>query len=282
MKSTKKFRNMLKEKGLIVMGGAYDAFSARIIEKVGFDVVGVGGFATVASRFGMPDSGLVTMTESVAIAKDIASAVSIPVVADAEDGFGNPLNVRRTVQEYCRAGVAAIHIEDVGFEKHLAGGGQLIPAKEMAGKIRAAVDARLDEDFVIIARTDAVRVQGGSLGEALARAEAYVEAGAEIIFMAGLPPAELGKVVPKLSVPLMNMNVPRPLTLEESEKEGLKIVAYPGEAILAAFKAVTEVMAEVRKTGHARAVKEKLSRLHEVEELVGNPELERLIPKYFV
>src|SRR6059036_3858607 len=155
MNSARQLRELLSASDLIQAPGAYDCLSARLIEAAGFPVVYMTGFGTSAAYLGRPDVGLLGMSEMVDNAKRIVDAVSIPVIADADTGYGNPINVIRTVQSYERAGVAAIHIEDQVAPKkcgHLEGK-QLIPAKEMAQKIRAAVDARKSSDFAIIART---------------------------------------------------------------------------------------------------------------------------------
>lgn len=284
MKATAKLRHMLNEKGLIVAPGAYDALSARIIEKEGFKAVYVGGAAMEASMLGKPDAGFLTMTESVGRASSVAAAVSVPVIADAEDGFGNPLNVMRTVAEYCKAGIAAVHIEDVGFEKHLESGGKCVPTGEMVRKIRAAADARPDKEFVIIGRTDALRIYG-SLEEALTRAKAYAEAGADLIYMSGLSPADVDKVAPAIPVPLMNMNYPRsrgerPLSLEELEGKGLKVVIYPLEALFAVCKAVTEVVQEIARSGNTRALRDRMATMAQMEEILGKAEVDKLVRQY--
>ena len=157
MRSTTRLRQMLAEPGIIVAPGAYDGFSARLIEAAGFRAVYMTGAGTAASHLGQPDLGLATLTEMATHAGHLASCVSLPVIADADTGYGNALNVVRTVREYERAGVAGLHIEDQVAPKkcgHIAGK-QVIPTREFADKIRAAAEHRTDPDFVIIARTDA-------------------------------------------------------------------------------------------------------------------------------
>jgi len=176
-------RRMLAEPGLTVLLGVYDALSATLVERSGFPGAYMSGAAVAAAVGGVPDLGLLTMTEMAAQATRLAGIISGPLVADADTGFGNPLNVQRTVFEYQRAGVAGLHIEDQTFPKrcgHL-GGKSVIPAEEFVEKIHAAVEARTDDDLVLIARTDA----RGPLGfaEAVRRANAYVEAGADLIFL---------------------------------------------------------------------------------------------------
>ncbi len=178
MRPTSRLRHLLAGPDLLVAPGAYDALSARLIARAGFPAVYMTGFGTAASVLGQPDVGLLTMSEMVARASALASVVGdLPLIADADTGYGNPLNVRRTIREYERAGVAGLHIEDQVWPKkcgHMEGK-QVIPMEEMVQKVRAAVDARQDPDFVIIARTDANAVYG--LEDALRRGRAYREAG---------------------------------------------------------------------------------------------------------
>jgi 2-methylisocitrate lyase-like PEP mutase family enzyme len=180
----KKLRDLIAEKDYIVTPGCADAMHAKIVEKAGFDFVYMTGYGTSLALFGMPDVGLLTGTEMITNAKNIAKAVNIPVIADSDTGFGNAINVIRTVEEYEAAGVAGIHIEDQVSPKrcgHVAGK-MIIPFDEAVGKIAAAVDAKIDNDFMVIARTDAISAAGGTFNEALKRAKAYADAGADMIF----------------------------------------------------------------------------------------------------
>ena len=183
MRATTRLRQMLNGPGITVAPGAYDGFSARLIEAAGFQAVYMTGAGTAASHLGQPDLGLTTLTEMAAHAGHLASCVSLPLIADADTGYGNVLNVVRTVREYERAGVAGLHLEDQVAPKkcgHIAGK-QVIPAKEFADKIRAAAEYRTDPDFVIIARTDARAVTG--LDDAIERGNLYAQAGADVIFV---------------------------------------------------------------------------------------------------
>src|SRR5690348_12868493 len=184
MRVTSRLRELLAGPGVVVAPGAYDGLSARLIVQAGFSVVYMTGFGTAASVLGQPDVGLLTMSEMVSRASALASVTGdVPLIADADTGYGNPINVRRTIREYERAGVAGLHIEDQVWPKkcgHMEGK-QVIPMEEMVQKVRAAVDARKDPDFLIIARTDANAVT--SLEDALRRGQAYREAGADVIFI---------------------------------------------------------------------------------------------------
>ena len=185
MNSTTKLRQLLNSGSMVVAPFILNALHARIAESVGFEAVYMTGSGTAAER-GFPDVGLLTMTEMVSNAKYIADAVDIPVICDADTGYGNPLNVQRTVREYQAAGVAGMHIEDQLFPKKCGffDGKQVVPQEEMVQKIRAALDARTDPDFVIIARCDAYAVTGWQ--DTVDRCQAYVEAGADMVFVDGI------------------------------------------------------------------------------------------------
>src|SRR5437763_11192960 len=184
MLNTTRLRELLVQRGLVVAAGAYDGLSARLIAQAGFSLVYRSGVGTAASVLGQPDVGLLTMSEMVDRAAALTAVIGdLPLIADADTGYGNPINVRRTIREYERAGVAGLHIEDQVWPKkcgHMEGK-QVIPMDEMVQKVRAAVDARQDPDFVIIARTDANAVHG--LEDAIHRGKAYQEAGADVIFI---------------------------------------------------------------------------------------------------
>ena len=189
MRATTRLRQLLASGPTLFVPGCYNALSARILEAAGFPAVYMTGYGTSLALLGMPDAGLATMTEMHLNARYIANAVVVPVIADADNGYGNAVNVIRAVREYIQTGVAAIHLEDQVVPKrcgHVAGR-QVIPLEEAVGKYRAADMVRrdLDPDFVLIARTDARGAHGGSLDEAIRRANAYLEAGADLAFVEG-------------------------------------------------------------------------------------------------
>ncbi len=239
MSTTQRFRELLAAPGLILAPAAYDALSAQIVAGAGFPAIYLGSFATAASLLGLPDVGLITQTELVDAARRITAAVDLPVIADAENGFGNALNARRTVREYERAGVAAIHLEDCAVPKHV---GRLpervVPREEMVQKLRAALYARRDPNFTIIARTDAKSVHG--LAEAVERAQAYLAEGADLAFIVGLQLAETADVARQLKGPLLNVNYEIPAA--DLEAAGLKVAIYPLLNLLASVQAVGEMM----------------------------------------
>ena len=197
MTQAARFRELLRRDGMVVAPGAYDCITARLIERAGFDAVYMTGAGTAAT-LGYPDFGLVTMSEMVANAGRIAAAVGVPVIADADTGYGNELNVVRTVREYERAGVAGIHIEDQGFPKkcgHLDDK-EIVPREDWLAKIRAAAASRRSPDFLVIARTDARAVAG--FDEAIARANAAIAAGADMAFVEAPQTVEEVAAVPRL------------------------------------------------------------------------------------
>jgi carboxyvinyl-carboxyphosphonate phosphorylmutase len=254
MRTTTRLRQMLEEPGIIVAPGAYDGFSARLIEAAGFKAVYMTGAGTAASHLGQPDLGLTTLTEMATHASHLASCISLPLIADADTGYGNALNVVRTVREYEKAGVAGLHLEDQVAPKkcgHIAGK-QVVEAKEFADKIRAAVEYRTDPDFVIIARTDARAVTG--LDDAIARANLYREAGADVIFLeAPQSLAEIERVAREVKAPLLANMVQGGRTpamkVAELERLGFKIVIFPGVCMRAAVPAMEHALAGLKESG---------------------------------
>ena len=275
--TTARFRQLLASPGLILAPAAYDALSARIVAGAGFPALYLGSFATAASLLGLPDVGLITQTELIDAARRITAAVDIPVIADAENGFGNALNARRTVREYERAGVAAIHLEDCAVPKHV---GRLpervVPCEEMVQKLRAALDARRDPNFTIIARTDAKAVHG--LAEAVERAQAYLAEGADLAFIVGLLLAETADVARQVKGPLLNVNYEIPAA--DLEATGLKVAIYPLLNLLASVQAVGEMMDALRRTGSVGPLRDRLAPRMRVLDLVGMESLEQDVLRY--
>jgi carboxyvinyl-carboxyphosphonate phosphorylmutase len=252
MKTTKRLRKLIQSKKILVAPGAYDAFSAKLIERVGFEAAYMTGFGTAAAHFGVPDIGLLTMTEMVENVKRISDAVDIPVIADADTGYGNHLNVSRTVEQYERAGVAALHIEDQVSPKrcgHMEGH-RLIPADEMAAKIRAAVSSRKDRDLVLIARTDAISAEG--FDEAIRRANRYIKEGADVIFVeAPRSTDELARIPKLVKGPVLVNVAPKTPSLHfnQYEEMGYAMVIYPPISITAAYLAIRERLVELKEKG---------------------------------
>lgn len=284
-KPTAKLRKLLKESRLIMAPGVADAMNARLVAKEGFEAIYMTGSGTASTRLGLPDIGLLTMTEMVDNAERIADAAEIPLIADADTGYGNPINVMRTVRAYERAGVAAIHIEDQQWPKRCGhfSGKTLVPAEEMVNKIKAAVDAKHDGDFMIIARTDAYSVEG--YNAAMDRAAMYVEAGADIIFVEELRTVEqLAEVPKRFKVPaLYNMGGSGKtpfLTADEIEELGFSIVIYPNFLMRAAIHAAQSVLRELKSTGSLEGIFKRLSGWEERHELLRMSEIQALEKKY--
>jgi methylisocitrate lyase len=232
--------------------GASDALSAKLIASAGFPCVYIGSYATAASRFGLPDTGLLSLSDMVEQARTIADAVEIPVIADAEGGFNDAANLWRTVREFEHAGVCAIHIEDHAFGKHADVPQQLRGKDEVSNRIRAAVDARTDPNFLIIARSDAAWATG-DVDETISRLNAYAEAGADMVFPTMIPPPKLKEIRASLSRPVMVVDTPG-YTLADEAQAGAAIVLYYGFSLLAQYRAVRDAVERFRETGDADAI----------------------------
>ena len=244
-------RELLAGEGMLLAPFVYDGFTARIAEEAGFDAVYMSGFATSMSR-GLPDVGLLTQTEMTQNASAVASAVGVPVIADADTGYGNAINVRRTLREYERAGTAGIHIEDQVAPKKCGffDGKQVIGLEEAALKIRAAADARTDPDFVIIGRTDALAVNGWE--DAERRCRAFAEAGADLVFVDGVRTRDdLREFARRLGdLPRMyNGELPP----EEAQALGFKVQIHRGP-VFSLYPIIKEMMTELRETGRVEAL----------------------------
>lgn len=281
-----RLRALLAGERPVVAPGAYDALSARIIEAAGFPAVYLTGFGVTASLLGRPDVGLATMTEMTQTARRLCSAVDVPVIADADTGYGNALNVIRTVGEYEAAGVAGIHLEDQVAPKrcgHLDGK-QVVPADTMVDRIRAAVAARRNPDFVLIARTDARAVEG--MDAALDRARRYRDAGADLLFVeAPQSDAEIERVATTLSdVPLLfnwaEGGKTPPTTLDRLTELDFRLVICPISALLAATRAVRDVVGRIAADGTPVHVVGELPGFGEFTEFVGIGEVEDIGREY--
>jgi 2,3-dimethylmalate lyase len=271
----------------VLAPGAYDALSARLVEGAGFEAVYMTGFGTSASLLGRPDIGLLTFSEMVDNARRIAQAVRVPVIADADNGYGNPINVIRTVKEFEAAGVSAVHIEDQVIPKkcgHMEDK-QVIEASEMVEKVRAAVEARHSEEFVIIARTDARAVEG--IGRALERARLYREAGADVLFVeAPQSEEEISAVAEAFArdVPLLfnwvESGKTPPVPLKRLKDLGFRLVIFPVSTLLAATRSIQEILARIRTDGSPIDVVDELLPLGEFIDLIGLPEIQELEERY--
>ena len=257
MRTTTMLRKLLQTPPLLVPG-CYDAMSAKVLERAGFPAVYMTGYGTSLALLGLPDAGLATMTEMHLNARYIANAVRVPVIADADNGYGNAINVMRTVREYIQTGVAGIHIEDQAIPKrcgHVAGR-RVIPIEEAVGKYRAAAAVRrdLDPDFVVIARTDARGAHGGSLDDAIRRANAYLEAGADLAFVEGPTSLEeVRRVCREVRGPVFynQTGVSPRLTMAQMKELGIAVTILPGALLRVALQAMWDFASTLQAEGPA-------------------------------
>jgi carboxyvinyl-carboxyphosphonate phosphorylmutase len=285
-KQGKKLRELLKRDEILVAPGAHDVLTARIIEKTGFEAVYMTGYGTSASLLGKPDVGLLSMTEMAQRASNMAEAVQVPVIADADTGFGNAVNVIRAVREYEKAGVACIQLEDQVAPKkcgHMLGR-EIISKEEMVGKIKAAVDARKDPDNILImARTDARTNYG--IDEALERGAAYEEAGADILFIESVESIdEMKKVTSSYKAPVLaNMlehgRTPL-LSAKRLQEIGYDIVIFCVASTYVTAKAVMDLMMTLKSEGTTENYLDKMIAFEEFNKLIGLPDIRRLEQKY--
>jgi len=278
-RATSKLRELLRRDQVLLAAGAFSPMPARLAEQVGFEAVYMPGGGTALNRLGVADLGLITMTEMIDNAAAIAQSVTVPVIADADTGFGNALNVQRTVREYERAGAAAIHIEDQEFPKRCGSlpGKVLIPLAEAAQKIRAAVAARTDPDFMIIARCDALSVEG--MGGAVLRGQAYLDAGADMLFIEAATTVEQVAEIPRRLPGAHLFNLPTSgktpfLSADEVTKLGYKLMILPNFAALAAIKAMRETLMEIKRTGSVTGILDRCASFDDYTELGGLSKLQ--------
>ena len=275
--TAQRLRQMLNSPGMVVAPFVFDAFQARLAQAAGFEAVYMTGFGTAAAR-GFPDVGLLTMAEMVENVRYIANAVDIPLVCDADTGYGNPVNVYRTVREYEAAGAAALHIEDQVWPKRCGflAGKQVIPLEEMVPKVQAACDARRDANLVIIARTDALAVNGWE--DVNRRAHAYRSAGADLIFVDGIRTLDDMKRYAEELKDLPLLYNGQLLPVPEVEKFGFKLTIYTA-TLMAFYLRMRDAMRELKATGSiARGA--EFGVFEEMTSLLGVPEAMALGKKY--
>lgn len=281
MHAAKKLKALFQRPGIIKVAGAHDALSAKLAEQAEFDAVWASGFGISSSLKCIPDASFITLTEQLEIERNMAEAITIPIVADCDTGYGNALNVMRVVNDHERAGIAAICIEDNVYPKRCSFYAgvrrELVSIEEHCGKIRAAKSSQTEADFIIIARTEAL-IAGWGKEEALKRVESYVDAGADAILIHSKSPTfeELREVsqafsgrAPLISVPTTYEGV----TAEELEGAGFKMVIYANQSLRAAIQAMKGTLRTIIETGKAEAVNDHIVTLNEVYELVGVPQM---------
>jgi phosphoenolpyruvate phosphomutase len=273
-------RTLFGSASIVLAAGAHDALSAKLAEEAGFDAIWASGFGISAVQ-ALPDANILTLTETLEAVRRIVDAVDVPVIADCDNGYGNAINVMRTAAEFERAGAAGICIEDNEFPKRCSFYAgvrrELVPVGEHARKVQAATSARRDDSFLVIARTEAL-IAGLGLDEALLRARAYAEAGADAVLVHSKS-RDFGelkafaqrwdKTVPLVAVPTTYPEV----TVEELEQAGFRLAIFANQALRAAIVAMRETLREIRREGRAASVESRIAPLEEVYALVGVPEL---------
>ncbi len=286
-KKTTLLKKLINDPAILVLPGVYDALSAKLAEQAGFSALTMGGYGVAASVLGQPDVGYLTLTEMVYTLKRICDATALPLLADADTGYGNAANVRRVVREYEDAGAAGLFLEDQEWPKrcgHMEGK-RVISLEEHAMKIRAAVEARRDPDFVIMARTDARAVHG--LDEAIRRGRAYAEAGADIIFVeAPQDIGELQEIRRRIAKPLLaNMveNGKTPLlSAAQLQALGYNVVVFPVCAVYTVVQALGALWRELKETGTTAGFvgAGRMTSFADFNSLIGLPEYKALEQRY--
>jgi 2-methylisocitrate lyase-like PEP mutase family enzyme len=258
MQQARILRELLAAGGIVQAPGAPDALTARLVEQAGFPAIYMTGFGATASRVGTPDLGLLSQTEMTTHARDMTRAVGIPVIADADTGYGGPANIVRTVEEYIQAGVAAIHLEDQMAPKRCGqlAGIRLIPAEENVRRLKCALAARAAQELVLIARTDAMPAAGAD--EAIRRAKMYQDAGADLVFVDGIKTiAEVEAVARHVAGPkvvsIVDGNETVALTARELEEMGFSLVFYAVSTLFSAVKAFNDTLAALKRDGTPKA-----------------------------
>ena len=278
-------QKILQEVGPTAFAGVYDALSAKLAQRAGFPLAFVSGYSVAATFLGEPDLGILTQTEMIDHARHICGSVSIPVIVDADTGYGNPLNVFRTVRELIAAGAAGCFLEDQVWPKrcgHMRGK-RIVERQEYVQKIRAAVEARGDRDFFIVARTDALAVQG--MDEAVARVVAAREAGADASFIEAPSSVEelatIGRLAPPPNVANMIEGGRTPvLPREELARLGFHLILYPLAGLFSAAKSLAEMYAKLRRDGTTTGAEHQLMSFEEFNTLIGVEEKYRLAERF--
>ncbi len=286
MEIRKRFKELVEAKEILQLPGAYDALSAKIVEAAGFQGVYMTGYGQAASKLGQPDVGLMTMTEMVERAGDMVMAVDIPVVCDADTGFGNNVNIVRTIREYERLGAAAIQLEDQTMPKkcgHMLGR-EVIDAQDMVMKLKAAVATRTDPDFLIIARTDARTNYG--IDEAIRRGKLYAEAGADIVFVESVESVEemrrVNREIPARTIANMVETGRTPfLTAQELQDVGYDLVVYPISSLFVAAKSIYDMLLDLKANGTTKNCLDKMMSFSQFNDFIGLPLVRELEANHF-
>jgi 2,3-dimethylmalate lyase len=285
-KGSKRLKDLLRRDEFVLVPGCFNALSARLIEQAGFDAIYISGAGTASNYLGLPDIGLMTMTEILENARNIVNVTALPVICDCDTGFGNAINMIRTVRAFEAAGLAGIQVEDQIMPKKCGHteGKQLVSKEEMVQKIHAAVDTRKDPNFVLIIRTDAIAVNG--IEDALDRAKAYEEAGADVIFVeAPRNIDEMKRITSAIHAPLVANMVEHGgkspiLAAQDLKKLGYKMAIYPCSLWMASIKSMQELLLVLKKDGMTNRFASKMVSFQEMFELVDLPGYVSLERKY--
>ncbi|HEX2386566.1 MAG TPA: oxaloacetate decarboxylase [Candidatus Binatia bacterium] len=285
MTQAQKIRDALKEKGVLVMPGVYDCLSAKIASRAGFEVIFITGYSVSATYLGEPDFGLLTQTELLSASLRICSVTPLPVIVDADTGYGNAVNVIRTVRELIRGGAAGMFLEDQIWPKrcgHMKGK-QVVPLEEYLKKLRAAIDARGKDDFYIVARTDARQALG--LEEAIRRGQAFKDAGADAVFIeAPNTKEEMREIGRKVPGPLVANMIERGVTPlmgpEELKDLGFQLIVWPLGPLYASARARENVYSTLRQSGTTHEIMDRLISFEDFHDIIGLKEKYALDEKY--
>ncbi len=285
MGTNKRFSDLIASNDITVVPGCYDALSAKIIEKVGFDAAYLSGAGVSNTKLGIADTGFVTQTEMRRRIEYVTDAISIPLFSDADEGYGNPLHVRRTVQAYEREGASALHVEDQTFPKKCGHfeDKELLPAEEMIQKLEAALQAREDPAFTIVARTDARAVEG--IDAAIDRANAYADVGADLIFPeAPQNREEMERFCEEIDAPVMANMVEYGKTpmvpAEELERIGFDLVLFPNSLVRAAMVTMVDVAEHIDDTGTTGDILDRIASFDLRNELTDYERVKELEERY--
>ena len=281
MLASEKLRQRLRAGGIIAAPGAPDSLTARLIEQAGFEAIYMTGFGATAVRLGRPDIGLLSQTEMTTHARDMARAVNIPIIADADTGYGGPANIARTIEEYAQAGVAAIHLEDQVAPKRCGqlAGIKLIPAEENVRRLKCAIAARPAQGPLIIGRTDAMPAIGAE--EAIRRARLYQDAGVDMVFVDGIKKISEVEIVarqvpgPKV-VSIVDGNETTALTIRDLEAMGFAVVFYAVTALFTAARAMADALAVLKRDGTPAKAADAMMSYAEFSALVDLPRFQAL------
>ena len=275
----RRFTELLNTGETLIIPGAHDAISARLVEAAGFKAAYIGSYGTAAAAYGLPDVGSLTMNELAEHAGRAASAVSIPVLADAEAGFFEAAGIWRTVEAFERSGVCGVHIEDHAGGKHTPAGRSLLPLETVVQRIRAALDARTDPDFKIIARTDAIWVLD-DLDEALRRMEAFAAAGADLVFPTGIDPQSLASVRHLIPCKVLVLGDLPPSSIAAMTRSGADVILFYGFTVTAAAAGIRKALSAFKNTGDIRLLGGLLEDGDTFESLLGYGEYMDRVNEY--